>query len=50
LKVFVAFMTIGLIVTATLGIYIAFENIRVHKISRTLLVLGATLPVALLSS
>ena len=48
LKVFVAFMAIGLIVTATLGIYIATKNIRARKITWTLLVLGTALPIALL--
>jgi hypothetical protein len=48
LKVFVAFMAIGLIVAATLGIYIAFKNIRARKLTWTLLVLGTALPVALL--
>ena len=48
LKVFVAFMAIVLIVTVTLGIYIAFKNIRERQITWTLLVLGTALPVALL--
>jgi len=43
-------MAIGLIVTATLGIYIATKNIRARKrkITWTLPVLGTALPVALL--
>jgi hypothetical protein len=48
LKVFVLFVAIGLVATATLGIYIAFKNSRAHKITWTLLMLGTALPIALL--
>ena len=48
LKVFVLFMAIGLITITSLGLYIAFKNIRVRKITWTLLTLGTVLPVALI--
>jgi hypothetical protein len=48
LKVFIAFMAIGLIVTSLLGIYMAFKYSRGPLLISGLLLAGTAVPIALL--
>ena len=48
LKIFVLLVALGLMATASLGIYIALQNLRTRKVTWTLLTVGTALPVALL--
>jgi hypothetical protein len=48
LKVFVLFMSIGLMLSSFLGIYMAFKYNRDRRIIWSLLIVGTALPLALL--